>query len=329
MTLKNKKVLVTGAGGFIGSHLTEKLVNLGAKVTCFLHYRSDSSLENIDSFDNNIKNKLEIICGDLNDSDAVRKAAKGQEYIFHLGALIAVHYSYVHPRSYVQTNVLGTLNIIIAALENKVKKIIHTSTSEVYGTPNKVPIDENFPLQGQSPYSATKIAADKMVESFWHSYNLPMTIIRPFNTYGPRQSARAIIPTIITQAITNESIKIGNLNPKRDFVYVDDVVEGFILAAQNKNALGQTIQLSTNKEISIGELAKKINNYVGNECKIISENKRLRPLTSEVMRLKGDNSKAYNILKWKPKTNIDEGIKKTVSWISENIEKYKVDNYNI
>lgn len=330
MGLKNSSVLVTGAGGFIGSHLTERLVKLGADVKAFVRYNSRNDWGLLELLPQQILNELEVIQGDLKDSEAVKNAAMDVDTIFHLGALIAIPYSYVHPRETIETNILGTLNILNAAKETGVNKIVHTSTSEVYGTAQYIPIDEKHPLQGQSPYSASKIGADKIAESYHLSFGLPVAIIRPFNTYGPRQSARAIIPTIITQALTGTTIKLGSTTPKRDLTYVEDTVNGFIKVAESKKAIGEVINISSNTEITIGDLAKKIIEIIGQaQFKVKPDKKRVRPKASEVMRLKGDNRKARKLLGWKPMTTMDEGLAITIKWISKNLELYKAAQYNL
>ncbi len=326
---KGKKVLVTGAGGFIGSYLTEELVNLEADVTCFVKYNSRNDWGLIDSLSNEIKKEIRIITGDLKDSDAVAKAVRKNKIIFHLGALIAIPYSYIHPRDTIETNILGILNILTSALQNKVEKVIHTSTSEVYGTACYIPIDEKHPLQAQSPYSASKIAADKIAESYYLSYNLPINIIRPFNTYGPRQSARSIIPTIITQALNKDEIHIGSLYPKRDFTFVTDTVAGFIKIAEVSESIGEAINIGSGFEISIAALVNKILSLMGKKKRVISDPKRERPLKSEVGRLLADNSKAKNLLGWTPKISFDDGLKQTINYIKDNIGIYKSDLYNI
>jgi dTDP-glucose 4,6-dehydratase len=266
--------------------------------------------------------------GDLKDADAVRYVAKNVDIIFHLGSLIAIPYSYIHPRETIETNILGALNVLTAAKENNIEKIIHTSTSEVYGTARYVPIAENHPLQGQSPYSASKIGADKIAESFYHSFDLPVTIIRPFNTYGPRQSARAVIPTIITQALTRKKIFLGSLHPIRDYTYVKDVAEGFIRVAESPESVGELINIGSNFEISIGDLANKIISLTGKNAEIITDPARVRPQDSEVERLWCDNRKAEKILGWSPTISLEEGLKRTIDWISDNKELYKPELYN-
>jgi NAD dependent epimerase/dehydratase len=326
---KSKKVLVTGAGGFIGSHLTDRLVELGAHVKAFVRYNSRNDWGLLEELPADIRNKLEIVAGDLKDSGAVRDAVKDIEIVFHLGALIAIPYSYVNPGDAVQTNVIGSLNILNASREYGVEKVIHTSTSEVYGTAQYVPIDEKHPLQAQSPYAASKIGADKLAESFYLSYNLPVATIRPFNTYGPRQSARAVIPTIIMQALSKDRVCIGSLHPTRDFTYVQDTVDGFIKVAESTCSIGEIINVGSGQEISIGELASKIISLIGRDVEIVSDDVRIRPEKSEVNRLLADNSKARELLQWEPRISINEGLKRTIEWISEHISSYKVDIYNV
>ena len=330
MNWKNKKVLITGAGGFIGSHLAEKMVCMGAKTRIFIRYNSRNDWGMIDLMPCKIRDRIEVVAGDLKDADAVRKAVKGMDIVFHLGALIGIPYSYVHPRDVVETNIMGTFNVLDACREFNVEKVVHTSTSEVYGTAQYVPIDEKHPLQGQSPYSASKIGADKIAESFYRSYDLPVATIRPFNTYGPRQSARAIIPTIITQTLERDRIVIlGSLSPTRDFTYVDDVVNGFIRTAECKKSVGEVINIGSGFEISIGELAKKIIKIMGKKMKIISEPERIRPVHSEVERLLADISKARKLFKWEPVISLEEGLKRTVEWVKREKERYKTKIYNV
>ena len=329
MIWNKKSVLLTGAGGFIGSHLTEHLVELGANVKAFVRYNSRNDWGMLELLPKKDKlDEIEIIMGDLKDADAVRHAAKNVDIIFHLGSLIAIPYSYIHPRETIETNILGALSILTAAKENGIEKLVHTSTSEVYGTARYVPIDENHPLQGQSPYSASKIGADKIAESFYNSFDLPVAIIRPFNTYGPRQSARAVIPTIITQALTKEKIFLGSLHPTRDYTYVGDVVEGFVKVAESPKSVGEVINIGSNFEISIGDLANKIISLTGKNAEIVADPVRVRPQDSEVERLWCDNTKAKRLLGWEPKTSLDEGLEKTIEWISDNINLYKPELYS-
>ncbi|MDI6785580.1 MAG: SDR family NAD(P)-dependent oxidoreductase [bacterium] len=329
MDWKNKTVLVTGAAGFIGSHLTEKLVSLGAKTKAFIRYNSRGNQGFIENFKPQVKEKLEIIAGDLKDLQAVKEASREVDIIFHLGSLIAIPYSYLHPTEVVETNVLGTLNVMNAAKENNVKRIIHTSTSEVYGTAIYVPIDEKHPLQGQSPYSASKIGADMIAESFYRSYDLPVITIRPFNTYGPRQSARAVIPALITQIIAGKDVFLGSTKPVRDFNFVADTVCGFIKTAETSNIEGEVINIGNGKGITIGELTDKIISLIGKEVKVLFDATRIRPTKSEVERLIASNEKAKKLIGWEPKVSLDEGLKRTIDWISDNIAIYKPSKYNV
>ena len=336
MKVDLKKVLVTGADGFIGSHLTEALVRKGFEVRAFTFYNSLNSLGWLDNCPSDIKGQFEIIPGDIRDSYRVRKAVEDCDAILHLASLIAIPYSYVSPESYVTTNVNGTLNILQAAREFDVQRIVHTSTSEVYGTAQYVPIDEKHPLKGQSPYSATKIAADQLALSFFASYNLPVLIARPFNTYGPRQSARAVIPTIISQiAAKNNSIRLGAISPTRDFSYVDDTVSAFICALEANSGIGEVFNFGTGYEISIEDVFKIISELMGKNIELDSDQVRFRPEKSEVERLLADNSKAHEILNWKPKyagkKGLLEGLKSTIDWFlnPSNLVKYKSFEYNI
>jgi NAD dependent epimerase/dehydratase len=332
MNLKNKKILVTGADGFIGSHLVEKLVDDGYNVKAFVYYNSFNSWGWLDSFPKEKLDKIEIFTGDIRDPNGVRTAVKGCDIIFHLAALIAIPYSYHSPDSYVDTNIKGTLNILQAARDYAVEKTIVTSTSEVYGTGIYVPIDEKHPKQGQSPYSATKIGADAIADSFYRSFNLPVTIVRPFNTFGPRQSARAVIPTIISQIFAGKTeIKLGSLLPTRDLLFVKDTVEGFIEIAKSDKLIGQEVNIATNNTISIGDLAKLIIKLTGKKVKILSDDVRKRPEKSEVERLHGSNIKLLATTKWKQKYTLEQGLKETISWFSEqeNLKMYKTDIYNV
>ncbi len=324
-----QSVLVTGAGGFIGSHLIDRLIELGANVRAFVRYTSRPQAGFLDDLPPDKSGDVEIVRGDLRDFNAVLDASQGTSMIFHLGALIGIPYSYVHPRETVETNVLGTLNVLMAGRIHNIERIIHTSSSEVYGTARYAPIDESHPLQGQSPYSASKIGADKIAESFYDSYRLPVVTLRPFNAYGPRQSARAVIPTIITQALAGEEITLGNLSPRRDFTYVADTVEGFIKAAECKGAIGQVINLGTSTDVSIGNLVEKIGVIMGRRLKVRQDAIRERPAGSEVERLIADNQLAREVLSWQPQIMLDEGLKRTVEWISENLTLYQVGRYEV
>jgi NAD dependent epimerase/dehydratase len=327
--LKGKKVLVTGAGGFIGSHLTERLVRDGASVRALVHYNSRNDWGLLEMLAPEVLKNVEIFTGDVQDPFSVRKAVKGTDLVFHLAALIAIPYSYNAPQSYVTTNVQGTLNVVQACLDENVGKVVHTSTSETYGTALYAPIDEKHPLQGQSPYSASKIGADKIAESYYLSFGLQAATIRPFNTYGPRQSARAVIPTIISQVLSGGPLKLGSLHPTRDLNYVEDTVDGFIKVAQSDKSAGQVINVGSGSEISIGELAKKIMKIIGAEVEIITDDQRIRPEKSEVGRLLCDNSKARELTGWQPRVGLDEGLKRTVEWVRENRSHYKSGIYNV
>lgn len=323
-----KKVLITGAGGFIGSHLTEKLLASGYKVKAFVHYNSRNSWGWLDSSVR--KGQIEVISGDIRDTDIVRKAMRDVETVFHLAALIGIPYSYYSPEAYVDTNIKGTLNILQSALDFGVKKVVLTSTSEIYGTAQSVPIAETHPINPQSPYAATKASADFLALSFYRSFNLPVVVVRPFNTYGPRQSARAVIPTIITQILAGyKKIKLGSLDPTRDLTYVDDTVKGFIKAGESKNGIGEVINLGNKSEISIRDLAYLIARAMGVSITIQEDMKRKRPLKSEVDRLMADNFKAKKLLKWSPEYSLEKGLKKTVAWFKDNNAKYKSDIYNV
>ncbi|NFO15740.1 SDR family NAD(P)-dependent oxidoreductase [Clostridium botulinum] len=327
-----KKVLVTGADGFIGSHLCELLLENGYDVRAFVYYNSFNSWGWLDSLDKNKKSKIDIFSGDIRDPNGVREAMKGIDEVFHLAALIAIPFSYHSPDSYVDTNIKGTLNVLQASRELNTKRILITSTSEVYGTAKYVPIDENHPFQGQSPYSATKIGADRIAESFYRSFDLPLTIVRPFNTYGPRQSARAVIPTIITQLLCSEKqIKLGSLTPTRDFNYVKDTANGFFEISKSEKTIGEEINIATSKEISIKDLASEIIRQINKDATIICDEERLRPEKSEVNRLLGSNEKIKKLTNWEPKFTFAEGIKETIDWfrVPENLARYKSDIYNL
>lgn len=331
-----KKILVTGADGFIGSHLAESLVRLGYKVKAFALYNSFNKWGWLDSLDKSVLSEIEVFAGDIRDPYGVKNAMEGCDSVLHLAALIAIPYSYHSPNTYIDTNIKGTLNVLQAARSLNVERIIHTSTSEVYGTARFVPITEEHPLQGQSPYSASKIGADQLAYSFYTSFELPVITIRPFNTYGPRQSARAVIPTIITQLANGlDVLKLGSIHPTRDFNYVQDTVDGFIAALKAENAFGETINLGSNFEISIGDTVNVIAELMNKSITIETDDKRLRPKDSEVERLWADNKKAADLIHWKPKYGGLEGFKaglsKTIEWFSkpENLSNYKSDIYNV
>ncbi len=324
------KILVTGADGFIGSHLTEELVKQGHSVKAFAYYNSFNTWGWLDSLPKDIMKEVEVFTGDIRDPNGVRESMKGIDEVFHLAALIAIPFSYHSPDTYVDTNIKGTLNVLQAAKDLDVSRLLITSTSEVYGTAQYVPIDEKHPFQGQSPYSATKIGADRLAESFYRSFNMPITIVRPFNTYGPRQSARAVIPTIITQLLSGiESIKLGSLTPTRDFNYVKDTVNGFIEIAKSSYTIGEEINIATQNEISIGDLAYELIKQINPNAVIVSDDQRLRPEKSEVNRLLGSNEKIMRLTNWKPSYTFEEGLTETIDFFKLHLEKYKSDIYNI
>ncbi len=325
-----KKVLVTGADGFIGSHLTEELVKKGYEVKAFAFYNSFNTWGWLDSLDKDVMKHVEVFTGDIRDPHGVKTAMTGCQAVFHLAALIGIPFSYHSPDAYVDTNIKGTLNVLQAARELDIERVLITSTSEVYGTAQYVPIDEKHPFQGQSPYSATKIGADRLAESFYRSFNLPVSIVRPFNTYGPRQSARAVIPTIIIQLLSGkEEIKLGSLSPTRDFNFVKDTANGFIAIYESDKTIGEEINIATGEEISIGELADELIKQINPKARIICDEERLRPEKSEVNRLLGSNEKIKRLTDWKPIYTLIDGLAETIQWIRYNQDKYKTDIYNI
>lgn len=329
MNWTDKKVLVTGAGGFIGSHLVDALVKNGADVTAFVHYNSRNTwgwLENRYSADTP---NFQVIAGDVADMGIIQKVVADQDIVFHLAALIGIPYSYSAPESYVNTNIKGTLNIMQACVNAGIKRIVQTSTSEVYGTAQYTPIDEHHPLQGQSPYSASKIGADKIAESYWCSFNLPVITARPFNTFGPRQSTRAVIPTIIMQTLTSNTVKLGSLIPVRDLTFVGDTVQGFLKLAESKKAIGKTINIGTGRGISVGELASQIINLVNPKAKIVCEQERIRPEKSEVMKLVCDNTLIREITGWQPQYTLEEGLLLTLEWMKQHLNDYKSGIYTV
>ncbi len=328
MKLTNKSIMVTGAGGFIGSHLTEYLTKTGSDVKAFVRYNSRNDWGMLEYLPQESIDSMEIINGDLRNPDVINHAMKDVDVVFHLGSLIAIPYSYLNPREVVETNIMGTLNVLNAARENDVEKVVHTSTSEVYGSARYVPIDEDHPLQGQSPYSASKIGADKIAESYHRSFELPVATIRPFNTYGSRQSARAVIPTIITQALKGNKVYLGSLKPTRDYTYVLDILKAFIKTAESSKSTGEVINVGSNFEVSIGELAGKIFSLLNEEIEIVTDSNRVRPKESEVDRLWCDNTKARELLDWEPEISLDEGLKKVIEWIGDYQGLYKPGIYN-
>ena len=324
------KVLVTGAGGFIGSHLTELLLREGIEVKAFVHYNSLGTWGWIDTFPKELKDSVEVFAGDIRDPHGVREAMKGCEAVFHLAALIAIPFSYHSPDSYVDTNIKGTLNVLQASRDLGGIRVLVTSTSEVYGTAKYVPIDENHPFQGQSPFSATKIGADRLAESFYRSFDLPVTLVRPFNTFGPRQSARAVIPTIITQLLSGKKeIRLGSLTPTRDFNYVKDTANGFYQIYLSDQTIGQEINIATQKEISIGDLANELIQQINPEAKIVCDEQRLRPEKSEVNRLLGCNQKIRQLTDWRPRYSFESGLAETIDFLRLNMNRYKTDIYNV
>jgi NAD dependent epimerase/dehydratase len=331
-TVGEKKVLVTGADGFIGSHLVEALVEQGADVRAFVFYNAFNSWGWLDTLPAAVLDQIEVVSGDVRDPNGVRSAVRGVDAVFHLAALIAIPFSYHSPDSYVDTNVKGTLNVLQAARDYGTTRVVVTSTSEVYGTAQYVPIDESHPLQGQSPYSATKIAADRLSESFYRSFGTPVIIARPFNTYGPRQSARAVIPTIISQlAAGRTEIHLGALQPTRDFNYVTDITRGFIALAECDQAIGEEINIATGVETSIGDVARVLVEAINPGARIVSDDERRRPEKSEVYRLLGDSTKIRSMTKWNPEVDLETGLKQTTEWFADpaNLSRYKTDQYNL
>jgi NAD dependent epimerase/dehydratase len=332
MNLKNKKVLVTGADGFIGSHLVEALLDHGCDVRAFVYYNSFNSWGWLDTLSMSTLASLDVFAGDVRDPNGVAKAMSGCDVVFHLAALIAIPFSYHSPDSYVDTNIKGTLNVLQAARNQNIERVLVTSTSEVYGTAQYAPIDEKHPFQGQSPYSATKIGADRLAESFYRSFDMPIVIVRPFNTYGPRQSARAVIPTVITQLLSGQSeLHLGSLTPTRDFNYVKDTAQGFIALAETDVTIGQEINIATGVEHSIGDVAQMLISELNPDAKIVVDEQRCRPEASEVFRLMGDNTRITTLTPWRPSHDLKTGLKHTIDWFrqAENFARYKAWLYNV
>ena len=330
MSWRGRRVLVTGANGFIGSHLAERLAREGARVRAFVRYSSSNSWGLLDQCPKELRDTMEVVPGDIRDGDGVAQAVRGCEVVFHLAALISVPYSLQAPDSFVDTNIRGTLNVLQAARLRDGVKVVQTSTSEVYGTPDTVPITEAHTLRAQSPYAASKIAAEKLAESFFHSYDLPVVILRPFNTYGPRQSARAVFPVILSQLLAGrDEVHLGALPPRRDLTYVDDTVDGFLRAGEVSEAVGRTIHLGTGRDISIGELAELAAQVLGKQVSVVSEEERLRPPQSEVARLQSDPSLARDLLGWSAATRLEEGIARTAAWMEERMAGYRVGQYEV
>lgn len=323
------RALVTGAAGFIGSHLVERLVRDGHTVRAFVHYNAANYRHNLERLDRDIQDAIEVVAGDIADPFSVNNAVAGQDLVFHLASLIAIPYSYIAPATYVATNVTGTLNVLQACRDHGVTRLVHTSTSEVYGTAQYVPIDEQHPLVGQSPYSASKIAADKLAESFHCSYELPVVTVRPFNTFGPRQSARAVIPTIICQALTRDEIQLGSLDPVRDFTYVEDTAAGFVAAAACDQAVGEVVNLGTGEGVSIGDVVAKVLELINRDVRVRTDEGRVRPEASEVLRLISDNSKVKRLTGWTPQVDFTTGLERVIEYIRAHPEQYKAEIYNV
>jgi NAD dependent epimerase/dehydratase len=324
-----KKVLVTGAGGFIGSHLTERLFELGAKIRAFVRYTSRADEGFIKYFSDDLRKNIDIVYGDIRELETVAKAMDSVDIIFNLAALVGIPYSYIHPQEVIEANTIGTLNVLMAARDAGIEKLVQTSTSEVYGTARYVPINEDHPKQPQSPYSASKIAADAIALSFYNSFDLPVAVIRPFNTYGPRQSDRAVIPSIISQALTKDKLTLGNTAPTRDFTFVTDTAEGFIKVAESEKSVGMEINIGSGQEISIEDLVRKIISLVGRDIVVEHDKERVRPVQSEVERLCADNTRARKILGWLPKVSLTHGLEETISFIKSNPGFYDPDKYRV
>lgn len=322
-------MLVTGAGGFIGGHLTAALVRAGAKVRALYRYNSRGARGTLDWFEPGIAAGVEVVLGELRDVESVARAVKGSELVFHLGAQIAIPYSYVNPRDFFETNVIGTLNVAQAALAHPIEHLVHVSTSEVYGTAQTVPITETHPLSPQSPYAASKVGADKLIDSFHRTYELPGTVVRPFNTYGPHQSARAIVPTIVSQALASDTLRLGSLDPRRDLTYVADTVEALIGAALAPAAIGRTIQLGTGEDVSVGEIVERVGAVLGKPLTVEHDPQRVRPAGSEVQRLISDPSLARELIGWEPRVSLTDGLAETIEWIAANPQRYRIDEYAI
>lgn len=328
-TLAGRSVLVTGAGGFIGGHVVERLVREGAGVRALCRYNSRNDRGTLDWLAAEITSDVEVVLGELRDIESVSAATEGRDVVLHLGALIAIPYSYVNPRDYLEVNVIGTMNVAQAALRHGVGRVVHASTSEVYGTAQTVPITEEHPLEPQSPYAASKVAADKVMDSFHRSFDLPVCVLRPFNTYGPRQSARAIIPTIISQALASSALRLGSLSPRRDLTFAQDTAAGFLAAATSDAAVGRTIQLGTNHDVSIGDLVELVGAILGRELTVETDPARVRPEKSEVQRLISGPELARDLLGWESETDLRDGLAQTVEWIERNVHRYRVDQYVI
>jgi dTDP-glucose 4,6-dehydratase len=325
--VEGRSVLVTGAGGFIGGHLTAALVRAGARVRGFLRYNSRNDRGTLSWFEPEIAEQVDTVLGDLRDIESVARAVAGCRLVFHLGAQIAIPYSYVNPRDFFETNVLGSLNVAQAALDGHVEHLIHVSTSEVYGTAQSIPITEKHPLEAQSPYAASKIGADKLMDSYHRAYQLPVTVVRPFNTYGPHQSARAIVPTVITQALVSDTVRLGSLEPRRDMTYVTDTAAGLIAAAAERNTVGRTIQLGTGHDVLIGEIVEIVGSLLGKELAVEHDPQRVRPQNSEVQQLLSDPGLAAELMGWRPRVSLREGLAHTIDWLQANSHRYRTREY--
>jgi len=329
MSVQGRAVLVTGAGGFIGGHLVERLVRDGARVRALVRYNSRNERGTLDWLPPDAVREVEVVLGELRDIESVGRAVAGTEIVFHLGAQIAIPYSFVNPRDYFETNVLGTLNVAQSALAHDVSRIVHTSTSEVYGTARQVPITEDHPLEPQSPYAASKIAADKLIDSYHRSFRLPATVLRPFNTYGPRQSARAVIPTIVSQALAGDVLRLGSLDPRRDLTFVTDTVDGFVRAALAPEAIGRTVQLGTERDVSVGDIVRVVGEVLGRELTVKQDADRIRPEASEVMRLVSSPRVASELLGWSAQVDLQEGLRRTIEWLEGSRERFRTEHYVI
>ena len=327
--VQGRSVLVTGAGGFIGGHLAAHLVREGARVRAFVRYNSRNERGTLDWLEEDVRAEIDVVLGDLRDIESVAGAIEGAETVFHLGALIAIPYSYINPRDYFETNVLGTMNVVQAALTHDVQRVVHTSTSEVYGTARVVPITEEHPLEPQSPYAASKVGADKVVDAWHRTYELPATVLRPFNTYGPHQSARAIIPTIISQALAGDTLRLGSLEPRRDLTFVDDTVRGFVAAATSPAAIGRTIQLGTGRDVSVADIVDHVSRLLERDLRVEIDQSRVRPSGSEVHRLISDPSLAAEVIGWRPEADLDAGLTRTIEWIGRNAARFRPRDYVI